>query len=80
MLTVYSKPNCSNCERVKNYLNENGVDFQTVDLTADKAVLAEMKEKAKEGGFKLMAPIVTVDSEILFTGWDEDALKEAVHG
>lgn len=34
-LTVYTTPTCPWCSRLKDYLNEKGVSFNEVDVSAD---------------------------------------------
>jgi len=34
---VFTQPNCPNCDRVKEFLNGNGFDYETVDITKDAA-------------------------------------------
>jgi len=35
MTTVYTKPNCVQCEATKRYLDRTGVEYNTVDITKD---------------------------------------------
>lgn len=36
MYTVYSKPNCPDCEAVKNTLKSHGFPFEVIDITQDQ--------------------------------------------
>ena len=39
MLTVYSKPNCIQCEMTKIWLDQNKIPFETVDTEANPEAL-----------------------------------------
>ena len=32
MITIYSKPNCMQCEFSKKYLNDKGVEFKEINV------------------------------------------------
>lgn len=36
MLTVYSKPNCPACEKAKQLLKTNNIDFEVVDISTNE--------------------------------------------
>ena len=36
MLTVYSKPNCPFCDKAKNYLRNNNIDYEVVDISVNE--------------------------------------------
>jgi glutaredoxin-like YruB-family protein len=39
---VYSQPTCMDCNRVKEYLNKKGVDFEDINVARDKPAREEM--------------------------------------
>lgn len=39
MTTVYVKPSCVQCDMTKRYLDKNGVEYNTVDITQDSSAL-----------------------------------------
>ena len=43
-VVVYSKPACVQCNLTKNRLDEKGIVYTTVDMTADPVALAYVKE------------------------------------
>lgn len=53
MVTVYSKPQCVQCDLTYRALDRKGVDYAVVDITADPEALARVKEL----GY-LQAPVV----------------------
>lgn len=73
MLTVYSKPNCIQCERTKMYLDQNKVEYENVDVIENPEALEEIKSL----GFKSM-PVVTLDKNFdnAWVGYNLDRLEE----
>jgi len=68
---VYSTPVCPYCETLKTFLKKNNVDFEDVDVSEDKKVLQEMKEKSGQ----MNVPVVEIGDEVI-TGFDKKKLKE----
>lgn len=56
MITVYTLPNCSNCERTKKFLDRSGLSYEVKDLTSDLA--QEFKSRGH-----LSAPVVVTDGD-----------------
>lgn len=73
MLTVYSKPNCIQCEMTKMWLNQNKIQFETVDVSEHP----EKLEEIKLNGFQQL-PVVTLDKyfENAWSGFNVDRLEE----
>lgn len=76
-ITLYSLPDCSQCNMTKRWLDRAGVEYRTVMLDQspeDAATMARL-------GYK-QAPIVIVDSEDdmfesgAWTGFDPDMLAK----
>ena len=59
MLTVYSKPNCMQCEMTKMWLNQNKIPFETVDTKANPEAL----ELLRHYGWQTL-PVVAIDDEL----------------
>lgn len=55
-VTVYSKPNCVNCERTKKLMKELDIDFTEINMMDDPAALEFVKSK----GFR-EAPVIITD-------------------
>lgn len=53
MVTVYTKPNCVQCNMTKKYMDDRGIEYSTVDITEDSDALDKIINK----GFKA-APVV----------------------
>jgi arsenate reductase len=49
-LTVYEKPTCTTCRKLRELLSERGVDFESLDyhLTGERALLARPIERVLE--------------------------------
>ena len=75
MLTVYSKPNCIQCEMTKIWLNQNKIPYDTVDVIENPEALEEIKSL----GFKSM-PVVTLDKNFdnAWVGFNLDRLLELI--
>lgn len=73
MITVYSKPNCIQCERTKMWLDQNKIPYDTVDIIENPEALEEIKSL----GFKSM-PVVTLDKNFdnAWVGYNLDRLEE----
>lgn len=57
--TVYTKPQCPNCERTKEYFDSKGITYTTVDVTEVPAALEYITE---ELGYT-QAPVVVNNSD-----------------
>jgi thioredoxin reductase (NADPH) len=64
---IYTKTDCSYCEKVKDLFDAKGVEYETYNVTGDEELFAEMTERA-DG--RETAPEVFVDDELV-GGWDD---------
>lgn len=71
---VYSTPTCPWCTRVKEFLTQNNIEFENVDVSTDRASAQEMVQKSGQMG----VPVVDVDGEMV-VGFDEGRLKELLN-
>lgn len=73
MITVYSKPNCIQCEMTKIWLDQNKIQFELVDVSEHP----EKLEEIKLNGFQQL-PVVTLDKyfENAWSGFNVDRLEE----
>ena len=72
MITVFSKPNCMQCNFTKKYLNDKGIKFEEIDVFKDDKALAMLRDK----GFSQM-PVVDVNGEF-HTGFQPNVLAKVV--
>jgi len=59
MITVYSRPNCMQCEMTKMWLKQNDIPFEAVDIEANPGAL----ELLKHYGYSSL-PVVAIDDEL----------------
>lgn len=64
-VTIYSTPTCSWCQIVKEHLQNNGISFEDVDVSADMNRAREMVEKSGQSG----VPVIDIDGELII-GFD----------
>ena len=69
MTTVYTKPNCVQCDATKRYLDRSGIKYDTVDITKEPDAL----EMILGMGFSA-APVVISDSGN-WSGFQPDKLN-----
>lgn len=72
-ITVYSKPNCPQCELTKRDMDILGIEYQTVDITKNEEKLQELISM----GFK-SAPVVQTGS-MCWAGYNQEKIKGLVH-
>lgn len=68
---VYSTPFCPWCERLKEWLKQNLINFEEVDVSEDEEAAQEMIEKSGQMG----VPVTEINNEIV-VGFDIKRLKE----
>lgn len=73
MVTVYSKPNCTQCNFTKRFLTDKQIAFQVKDITESDEALNEVKEM----GFQSL-PVVVADGKEPFNGFRPDKLQQLV--
>jgi glutaredoxin-like protein NrdH len=78
-VTVYALSTCVWCKLTKQYLSDNGVayDFIDVDLLDEKDK-GEAHEAITSKGGILSYPTTIVDDKTVITGFRKDQLKEAL--
>ena len=72
-VTVYSTPTCPWCSKTKEFLKENNVLYQEINVAADHKAAQEMIEKSGQMG----VPVTEIDGTII-VGFDKNALKRAL--
>ena len=58
MITVYSNPNCVQCENTKRFLNQKGLEFESKMIQDSPEIMPLIKEK----GYRT-APVVVTDDD-----------------
>ena len=72
MITIYSKPNCTQCEFSKKYLNDKGIEFKEINVFQDNEALTMLRD----AGYSQM-PVVDVNGDF-HTGFRPELLAKAV--
>ncbi|MGX7075330.1 glutaredoxin-like protein NrdH [Globicatella sanguinis] len=70
-VTVYSKPNCMQCNFTKKFLEDNSVEYTMIDVYENEDAL----NKIKEMGFQSL-PVVEIEGEEPFFGFRPDRLEK----
>lgn len=68
-VTVYTTPNCVQCNQTKKMMDKLGIQYSVVNLEENQDKLAEFKEQ----GY-MSAPIVTTDVKI-WSGFRHGKIK-----
>lgn len=74
MITVYTTPTCRYCPLVKRYLDGKGIEYQTVDIEADREAAQMLWDK----GYRSVP--VTSDGVTFVTGPNYGAIAELIKG
>ena len=70
---VYSTQTCPYCVMAKEFLKENKIEFEDIDVGANQEAAKEMVEKSGQMG----VPVIMVGDEII-VGFDKEKLKKAL--
>ncbi|MCF7873360.1 MAG: glutathione S-transferase N-terminal domain-containing protein [Candidatus Omnitrophica bacterium] len=70
---VYSTATCPYCQKLKEYLKKNNLNFTNYDVSSDQEKLEEMKEKSGQMG----VPVIDIDGEII-KGFDQERLNQVL--
>ncbi len=68
---VYSTSTCPYCVRLKNFLTENNVAFENIDVGSDPQKAKEMVEKTGQ----MAVPVIDIDGKIIL-GFDKEAISK----
>ena len=73
VVRVFSTPTCPYCMKVKELLDELGVQHKDINVAEDDAALQEMMEKSGQQG----VPVSDIGGEYI-TGFDKDKIVAAL--
>lgn len=71
-ITIYTKPNCMQCEQTKKFLDRSNVSYKTVDISQD----SEAYSLVTEMGFQ-SAPVVVTDID-KWAGFKVEKLNQTI--
>lgn len=72
-IKVYSTPTCPYCKLVKDYLHEQKLPFEDIDVAANGDAAKEMVKISGQMG----VPVVDVNGQII-VGWNKQALEDVL--
>lgn len=68
---VYSTPICPYCKMAKEFLKQNSIPFEDIDVSKDRKALTEMFNKSGQMG----VPVLDINGKVI-VGFDRDAIKK----
>jgi len=72
---LYGLPTCPICRRTKKYLDDEGIDYEYLDVSANRDFAKEMIIKS---GQKTV-PVIEIEGEIII-GFDKTKIEELLKG
>ncbi|MDD5739025.1 MAG: glutaredoxin domain-containing protein [Candidatus Pacebacteria bacterium] len=70
-IKVFSTEFCPYCVALKEFLKENNIEFEAVDVTQDIKAQEEMIKKSGQMG----VPVVIIDNEVII-GFDREKISK----
>jgi glutaredoxin 3 len=70
---VYSTPSCPYCIKVKQFLDESGVEYESIDVSVDQEKAQEMMSKSGQMG----VPVIDIEGEII-VGFDKAKISQTL--
>ena len=67
---LFVKPFCGWCHEAQDWLDDHEIEYQTLDVTTDRAARQEMLDLSGQ----TLAPVIEVDGEVL-ADFDTDQLE-----
>lgn len=71
---VFSTPSCAYCATLKEFLKNNNIEFDDIDVSQDETAVAEMVKKSGQMG----VPVINIDGEIII-GFDKKKVVELLN-
>ena len=70
---IYSTPTCPWCIRTKQFLKDNNIIFEDVDVSSNQQATQEMIQKTGQ----MAVPVLDIEGEII-VGFDKERIKAAL--
>lgn len=70
---VYSTPTCPYCIRAKQFLKDNAVAFEDIDVSMNQNAAQEMIKKSGQMG----VPVIEIEGDII-VGFDKEKIKKTL--
>ena len=72
-IKVHSTPTCPYCIRAKQYLKENNVIFEDINVSVNEEAAQEMIKKSGQ----MAVPVLDIDGQII-VGFDKASIQQAL--
>lgn len=69
---VYGTPTCHFCHMVKDFLDEKKVEYEYINVAADREKLQEMVDKSGQMG----VPVVQIGDDEMIVGFNQAKISE----
>jgi glutaredoxin-like YruB-family protein len=73
MIRIYTTPGCFWCSKLKQFLKENAIEYEEIDVSRDRKAAEEMLRKSGQAG----VPVIEIDGRII-VGFDEEKIRKAL--
>ena len=70
---IYSTPACPYCIRAKQYLKDNNVEFENIDVSTNQAAAQEMIDKSGQMG----VPVLDIEGQVII-GFDKEKINQSL--
>lgn len=70
---VYSTPACPFCVMAKQFLKNNNIGFEDIDVSVNQAAAEEMIHKSGQ----MKVPVIDIDGDII-VGFDKQRIKNVL--
>lgn len=70
---VYSTPTCPYCKKTKEFLKQNNIEFEDLNVAENDQARTEMIEKSGQMG----VPVLDIDRTII-VGFNREKIKKAL--
>ena len=70
---VYSTPTCPYCNALKDFLKENKIKFENIDVSKNQKAAREIVKKSGQTG----VPVTIINGKVI-VGFDQAALEKAI--
>ncbi|MBU0573365.1 MAG: glutaredoxin domain-containing protein [Candidatus Margulisiibacteriota bacterium] len=70
---IYSTPTCPYCKMAKQFLAENNIHFEDVNVSSNQQAAQEMIDKSGQ----MAVPVLDIDGKIII-GFDKDNIRKAL--
>ncbi len=70
---VYSTPTCPWCIRVKQFLKDNNIPFEDIDVSSNQQAAQEMIQRSGQMG----VPVLDINGQII-VGFDKERINSSL--